>query len=463
MESMKRREFIKLCGSSLVGGVTTGCAQARGIRRESSEKKSGGQPNILVILVDDLGYGDLSCYGAADLRTPHIDLLANEGIRFDNFYSNCPVCSPTRAALLSGRYQEMVGVPGVIRTHADNSWGNLISDCVLLPEILKADGYSTALIGKWHLGLQSPDTPNDRGFDFFHGFLGDMMDDYYNHRRHGINYMRRDRQEIDPQGHATGLFTQWACDYLRRAEKSKPFFLYLAYNAPHTPIQPPQKWLDRIRKREPDMNEKRAALGALIEHMDDGIGQVLAALRETGLDSNTIVVFTSDNGGLLRVGANNGPVRDGKGSLYEGGIRVPACVRWPGRIKAGSRTKRIALTMDIMPTLLDATGISISHEIDGLSFLPELSGERQSDPQRDLFFGRREGGSVFQGKTIEAIRRGDWKLLRPQPDAPLELYNLRTDPRERKDLAGIETRIYKELSAALDAQLKRYGKVTWQP
>jgi len=240
--------------------------------------------NILMILVDDLGYGDLSSYGATDLKTPHIDQLVAEGMRFDNFYANCPVCSPTRASLLSGRYPDLVGVPGVIRTHMTNNWGYLAPQAVLLPKLLEPAGYHTAIVGKWHLGLASPNTPNERGFDHFQGYLGDMMDDYYKHRRHGINYMRLDDKEIDPPGHATDLFTQWAIDYIRsRAKKNQPFFLYLAYNAPHTPIQPPIEWIERVKKREPGISDKRAKLVALIEHLDDGIGKVISALKDCGI------------------------------------------------------------------------------------------------------------------------------------------------------------------------------------
>ena len=205
-----------------------------------------GKPNILIILTDDQGYGDVTAFGAPDLQTPHMDALIADGMRFDNFYANCPVCSPTRAALLSGRYQEFVGVPGVIRTHPENSWGYLSPNAVLLPEILQEAGYHTSLIGKWHLGLESPNTPNERGFDYFHGWLGDMMDDYVKKRRHEINYMRFNEEEIDPPGHATDVFTDWAVEYIqKRAEVEQPFFLYLAYNAPHFPVQPPAAWLEK--------------------------------------------------------------------------------------------------------------------------------------------------------------------------------------------------------------------------
>jgi len=421
-------------------------------------------PNVIVILADDLGYGDLQSYGAKDLVTPHVDALMRRGMRFDNFYANCPVCSPTRAAFLTGRYQELVGVPGVIRTHAENSWGELAADAVLLPQVLKQAGYESALVGKWHLGLEKPNRPTDRGFDLFHGFLGDMMDDYYLHRRHNVNYMRRGEKEIDPEGHATDLFSEWACDYLvSRRNAKQPFFLYLAYNAPHTPIQPPKDWLEKVQKREPKLPLARAKLVALIEHMDDGIGRVMKTLEESGQAENTIVVFTSDNGGQLSVGANNGALRDGKQSMYEGGLKVPACVVWPDRIKASSRSDRMVLTMDLFPTICQAAGVKVEHLIEGKSFLPTLLGETQSEWKRDLFFHRREGNERYGGLTIQAIRRGDWKLLQNSPFAPLELYNLQRDPLEQVNLAEKERKVFRELSRALRVQLQRGGAVPWQP
>ncbi|MEZ6052229.1 MAG: sulfatase-like hydrolase/transferase [Planctomycetaceae bacterium] len=421
-------------------------------------------PNILIILADDLGYGDLSSYGATDLQTPNIDQLIGDGMRFDEFYANCPVCSPTRAALLSGRYQDMVGVPGVIRTHPENSWGYLTPGAHLLPEALSVRGYDSAIVGKWHLGLEAPNRPLDRGFNHFHGFLGDMMDDYYNHRRHDINYMRLGNEEIDPEGHATDLFSDWACDYLRKQAKKdrNPFFLYLAYNAPHTPIQPPDEWLAKVLEREQGIDEKRARLVALIEHMDDGIGRVLACLEENGQADNTIVVFTSDNGGYLHAGANNGPLRDGKQSVYEGGIKVCAGIRWPEKIPAGSRTSLRALSMDVYPTVCEAAGVRLAHRIDGQSFLPTLMGQEQP-PLRDLWFWRRrEGGNAYGGKTIEAVRRGDWKLLQNSPFGPLELYNLADDPLEEHNLAQTQPKEFNELAAALRAEIQRYGTVPWQ-
>ncbi len=168
------------------------------------------RPNILLVLVDDLGYGDLSSYRAPDLQTPNIDRLVVNGVKFNNFYANCPVCSPTRASILTGCFPDLVGVPGVIRTHANSNFGYLSPEATMLPEVLNRAGYHTSIIGKWHLGLESPNTPTERGFDHFHGFLGDMMDDYYTHLRHGNNYMRHGQTQIDPEGHATDLFSDWA-------------------------------------------------------------------------------------------------------------------------------------------------------------------------------------------------------------------------------------------------------------
>ncbi len=339
-------------------------------------------PNIILILADDLGYGDLTSFGADDLRTPNVDRLIASGKRFDRFYANCPVCSPTRASIMTGRFPDLVGVPGVIRTHPENNWGFLSPDATLIPRMLKSAGYHTAIVGKWHLGLESPNLPNERGFDEFHGFLGDMMDDYFNHRRHGQNYLRHNEETIDPPGHATDLFTQWAIDYLnRRKAESSPFFLYLAYNAPHSPIQPPPSWLEKVQKRAPEMDEKRARLVALIEHLDDGIGRVLRTLHDNGQADRTLILFTSDNGGQLSAGANCGNLRGGKQDMYEGGIRVPFGASWPGHIPAGSRSDVVALTMDLFPTICEAAGVPVEHPIEGRSLLPVLTGAK-ADPCR---------------------------------------------------------------------------------
>jgi arylsulfatase A-like enzyme len=452
--SYTRRDFLKATGTAAVAGCIGGAAPARA-------EVTRDKPNIVVILVDDLGYGDLSSYGAKDMRTPNVDELVSAGMRFDNFYANCPVCSPTRASLLTGRYPDLVGVPGVIRTHLRNNWGYLSPDAVLLPAVLKRMGYHTAIVGKWHLGLDSPNTPTERGFEHFHGFLGDMMDDYYTHRRHGINYMRLGDKEIDPKGHATDLFTLWAIEYIRERARSKnPFFLYLAYNAPHTPIQPPAEWVERVKKREAGIDEKRAKLVALIEHCDDGIGKVVGALKECGVYENTLLLFTSDNGGQLGVGANNGPLRGGKQDMYEGGIRVPMCAVWPGRIKPGSRSERVALTMDLFPTVCGAADAKVEHEIDGRSILPTLLAKEQPAEERFLFWVRREGGR-YGGQDYYAVRYGDWKLVQNTPFEPLQLYNLKDDPQEKNPL-DTKDKMHQQLFSALQDHVIKAGAMPWQ-
>lgn len=237
------------------------------------------KPNVLVILTDDQGYYDVAACGATDLLTPNMDKLFADGMKFNYFYANSPVCSPTRASLLTGLYPDKAGVPGVIRTQIKDSWGYLNPEAITIADKFREGGYTTGIIGKWHLGLEKPNIPTMRGFGFFKGYLGDMMDNYWTHRRHGINYMRENEKEIDPVGHATDLFSQWAFEYINDQKSAeKPFFLYLAYNAPHFPVQPPEEWLEKVKKRSPELSERRAKLVAFIEHLDHGIGMVLGAL-----------------------------------------------------------------------------------------------------------------------------------------------------------------------------------------
>ena len=424
---------------------------------------SSSKPNILVIIVDDLGYGDLSSYGATDLKSPHIDSLISEGMRFSECFANCPVCSPTRAALLTGRYQELVGVPGVIRTKPEDNWGYLAPSATMLPQALKPLGYHTAAIGKWHLGLDHEAHPNTRGFDHFHGFLGDMMDDYYHHRRHDQHYMRLNQEKVNPKGHATDIFTRWAQSYLtERKDQKDPFFLYLAYNAPHTPIQPPADWLKKVIKREKGITEKRAKLVALIEHMDHNIGKVIATLKETGQWKNTLTIFVSDNGGQINVGANCGNLRGGKQDMYEGGLKVPASATWPGVIKPGTRSDFSFLTMDLFPTAIEAADGTVPNGIEGRSILPLLKSGRQAPFQRDNFFTRREGNQRYMGDSSWALRRGPWKLLKNRPDGPWELFHLENDPLETTDLSKKESQKFRELTTAMRAQIQRGGTVSWQ-
>jgi arylsulfatase A-like enzyme len=420
-------------------------------------------PNLVIILADDHGYGDVSTYHPSDCQTPQIDRLAAQGMLFTRMRANATVCSPTRAALMTGRYADRVGVPGVIRTRPEDSWGYFDPQTPTLADALRRAGYHTAIVGKWHLGLESPNTPNERGFELFHGFLGDMMDSYTDHRRHGFNYLRKNAEVIDPEGHATELFTDWAIASLQERAKTpgQPFFLYLAYNAPHFPIEPPADWLDKVRQRAPGLDPKRAANVALVEHLDDQIGRVLATLEVLGLAENTLVAFTADNGGSLPHAQNNAPWRDGKTSHYDGGLRVPFCIRWPKGIPAGSRSDYAGLVFDLFPTCLELAGVPRGEDLDAVSLVPLFRGE-SLPADRELYFVRREGGPMHNGKSYEALIKGDWKLLQNDPYSPLELYNLKTDPQEQQNVIATQRKVASELSAALRRHVQRGGQMPWQ-
>ena len=422
------------------------------------------KPNILLIMSDDQGYHDVSYYNTKDIKTPNIDQIRNEGIRFDNFYANSPVCSPTRASLISGLYPHKAGVPGVIRTNKKNNWGYLKTDFLSLPQELNKLKYNTALVGKWHLGLNYPNTPIDRGFKFFHGFLGDMMDDYWNHKRHGYNYMRLNEKIIEPIGHATDLFTDWSIDYIESQEKKKkPFFLFLSYNAPHFPVQPPKKYLEDVTNREKEIDSIRANLVAFIEHMDYGIGRVINSLKETNQYKNTVIIFTSDNGGHNPSKANNGPLRDGKQSLYEGGLKVPTVISWQNKIKKNSVSNKTLLTMDLYPTIIEIAGKKVKDKIDGVSFVDELKNPKSNHKnERILYFTRREGGNRYGGKSINALRKGSWKLIQNNPYQPQELYDLKNDPLEKKNLINDKIDIYMELNKLMMDKIQEGGKTPWQ-
>lgn len=421
------------------------------------------KPNIIFILADDLGWGDLSCQGATDLKTPNIDHILHAGIRFTNFYSNSCVCSPSRASLLTGCYPDMVGVPGLIRDTKTDNWGYLTPSAQLLPQLLKKAHYQTALIGKWNLGLESPNLPNDRGFDQFYGFLDDMMDDYYTHLRNGKNFMRINQQVVNPKGHATEIFTNWALDYLQDQEKEKdPFFLYLAYNAPHKPIQPPTEWLNKVKAREPNITEKRAKIVALIEHLDYNIGLILHQLENSGELDNTLIIFTSDNGGKLSAGANNGPYRGGKQDMYEGGIREPAGIMWKNEIKPDQVSDNFVVMMDMLPTLCELTGVKIDHPIDGMSILPLLSGEKQVTDNRIVYFVRREGNLHYGGLAYYAARFKQFKILQNTPWEPMQYFNINNDPYEKQPLGEKGNKDYEQLFMELTEHIRLAGAIPWE-
>jgi len=420
------------------------------------------KPNFLIILTDDQGYGDVSAYGQSGVRTPNIDRIGKEGILFTSMRSNCTVCSPSRAALLTGRYADRVGVPGVIRTQATGSWGYFAPNVSTLADELKKVGYHTAIVGKWHLGLESPNTPNERGFDLFHGFLGDMMDDYYKCTRGGKNFLRRNAEVVQPTAHATDMFTDWAIDYLkeRKQQPDQPFFLYLAYNAPHFPIQPPQEWVDRVLKREPNMDKARARSVAFAEHLDAAIGRVFGALAETGLERNTVLVFAADNGGSLQHDQSNVPWRGGKQDHYDGGIRVPFMIRWPQGVKPGARSDYQGLVFDVFPTFLEIASGKPSPELDAVSLMPVLRGEAMPSG-RELYFVRREGG-IYGGGAYHAVIADGWKLMRNTPTGPLELYNLTKDPVEKNNLAAQEVDKLKAMTDRMHYHIQRGEATLWK-
>lgn len=459
----KKKEFInsKVCITLLCLALII---PFRGFSQHTQNNfNNSKKPNIIFILADDLGWGDLSCQGATDLKTPNIDRILNGGIKFNNFYSNSCVCSPSRAALLTGRYPDMVGVPGLVRDTEKDNWGYLTPGTQTLPQLLKKVDYQTAIIGKWNLGLEHPNLPNDKGFDQFYGFLNDMMDDYYTHLRNGQNFMRINQQAVNPKGHATEIFTNWALDYLKaQAKKNNPFFLYLAYNAPHMPIQPPKEWLDKVNAQSPHISEKRAKIAALIEHMDYNIGLILHQLEITHMLDNTIIIFTSDNGGLLSAGSSNGPYRGGKEEMYDGGIREPAGIMWRNKIKPQQVSENFVMMMDMLPTLCDLAEAKIDSPVDGMSILPLLRGENQITDNRMVYFVRREGNMRYGGLAYYAARFGHLKILQNTPWEPMQYFNMKSDPYETNPLEGKEDKDYRQLFINLTEHIRLSGAIPWE-
>ena len=355
----------------------------------------------------------------------------------------------------------MVGVPGVIRGVKDQSWGYLCEDAITLPDILNKAGYETALIGKWHLGLEGPNTPNERGFKFFHGFLGGMMHDYYNHLQHGNNYMRKNDSVVNAKGHATDVFSDWAIDYINvQKNTDSPFFMLLAYNAPHYPIQPPKEWYEKVKNREKDISDKRAKNVALVEHLDDGIGRVIKALKASGQYENTIIVFSSDNGGHLPSEASNGNLRGGKIDMYEGGIKVPTCMVWNNRIESNSTSNVIGVTMDFYATLTYLAGIEINHEVDAINLMPDIGDKTIKKDDRTIYFVRR-AGYKYSGLCYYAVRKGDYKLVQNSPFEEFQLFNIVEDPLETIPLDD-NPKEFHNLRYQLSQHIRKAGAIPWQ-
>lgn len=418
------------------------------------------RPNIIHIVVDDLGWKDVGFNGAEDIRTPNLDALAAGGAKFTQFYTQS-MCTPTRACLMTGRYPWRYGlqtivIPGTAGYGLDTSeW--------LMPECLKEAGYSTAIIGKWHLGhADLKYWPKQRGFDYAYGAtIGEL--DYYTHGDAGVLDWFRDNKPVHEEGYTTNLLGDDAVRYINAQDAGKPFYLYLAFNAPHTPYLAPEEYIAKYSGIE---DPTRRTYAAMVDCLDENIGKVVAALDKKGIRDNTLILFHSDNGGTknamfagqmadvskIRIPCDNGPYRDGKGSLYEGGCRVAACANWPGRIKAQTVTGMIH-AVDIYPTFARLAGASLERckPLDGMDVWPVIADNKPS-PRTEVVYNV----EPFRG----AVRQGDWKLVwRALIPSSIELFNLAADPYEAKNLAND----YPEKAAALQERLNVLGKESAKP
>lgn len=407
-------------------------------------------PNVILILTDDQGYADLSIQGAEGFRTPHIDRMAEEGVRFTQFYSAAAICSPSRAALMTGCYPARTGIVAVLQQESKIG----ISDQEkLLPQMLRERGYRTALYGKWHLGRQREFLPLQHGFDEFLGTpgsndMGSQMDlEKRRAGKAGVEFMQGDKiVEIDPdQSQLTARYTELAIGFIRQ-NKQRPFFIYLAHNMPHTPLFASEKFRGK---------SKRGIYGDAMEELDWSVGRILATLKDEGLDRDTLVIFTSDNGPWLIFGDHGGsarPLRGGKRESFEGGFRVPAIFRWPGRIPAKRVSHELVTSMDIVPTVAKLAGAALpKHSVDGRDILPLLESRPGAKSPHEAFY-------YYYERELRAVRSGPWKLVLPHTDKhnpdpaqpghdgvrggvrtvtyPLALYDLTKDPGETKDLAA---------------------------
>ncbi len=417
------------------------------------------RPNIVLILADDLGYGDLGCYGNQKNHTPNLDRLAREGLRFSDFHSNGPMCSPTRAALLIGRYQHRVDIESAIST--DGEKGLPLRERTLA-EVLHEAGYATAVFGKWHLGKRPEFLPRRHGFDEFRGLLCGCGD-YFSHvNRHGVADWWHNETPVEEQGYTTSLVTENAVRFIE-SHQEEPFFLYVAHLAIHFPWmtphdrgfrQPGGSYLDveagpksKLGPHTPE--DVGNAVTRMIEELDGSVGRIIDTLGKSSLDRRTLVVFTSDNGGYLRYPggwneiSSNGPLRGQKCDVFEGGHRVPTIAWWPGRIKPGTSTDETAITMDLFPTCLELAGVespdpSGSLALDGVS-LGRLLLHGEPLPERTLFWR-------IHGQ--KAARRGPWKFV-SIPRQPPQLYNLSDDIGETRNLAAKRPEVVDVLSAGL--------------
>lgn len=390
-------------------------------------EKTKNKPNFVIIMADDLGYADLGCYGSEVIKTPNIDELAKDGIRFTDFHSNGAVCSPTRAALLTGKYQQRTGITGVVTAKSHRDVGLGLSE-ITFADMLKEAGYVTGMFGKWHVGYPEKYNPVHQGFDEYIGYVSGNVDYHAHIDQEGYEDWWHQNKIQKEKGYSTDLITNHAVDFIKR-HKDEPFLLYIPHEAPHGPFQGRntpsfRKIGEVVSDKKRSEEETKLLLKEMIEVMDEGIGNVMQILNDLNLDENTFVLFCSDNGGA-RYGDNT-PLRAGKGTVYEGGQRVAGIVKWTGKIEAGSTTSATAMTMDIMPTLADLAGIKIPKGMDGVS-LKNLLLKNKHLEERDLF---------WQYGNKLAMRSGKMKLVMFRNNDKLELYNLDSDIGEKKNLAN---------------------------
>jgi arylsulfatase A-like enzyme len=426
-----------------IGALLAGLVAAPPLQAQTA------RPNVVFIMTDDVGYGDIGSYGARDIRTPNIDQLAREGTRFTDFYANAPVCTPTRAGFVTGRYQQRVGLERALSGPARTNGVGLTANGRTLPQLLKNGGYATGLIGKWHLGYELDQSPNAHGFDYFFGFKSGYVDYYQHTNGGGADDLWENEREIEVDGYLTDLITERSVDFIRQ-NADRPFFLSVQFNAAHWPYQPPDRpsvSRSNAAHLQPHTEDAstREDYVAMLERADRGIGEIVWALTDAGLSENTLVIFTNDNGGEWL--SNNAPLFNRKWTVWEGGIRVASILRWPGVIPANRVTPQVGITMDLTETILAVTGAHVPAELDldGINLLPILTGEAPT-VERTLFWRS-------PNRADRAVRSGDWKLVvqGSQGGRPSFVFNVRTDLGERNDLTNVRQDVARRLRGLLDA------------
>ena len=404
------------------------------------------RPNVVLIITDDVGYGDFGAYGSPDVKTPNIDRLAREGVKLTDFYANGSNCSPTRAGLISGRYQQRFAIERPLNgSHSVDSSTGLPATGRSFPRLLADNGYATALVGKWHLGYKAEFSPGAHGFGYFFGFKSGFTDYYQHTDGNGEADLFENDAHVSAPGYMTDLITERSIRFMAR-NKNTPFFIDVAYNAAHWPYQRPDSpsvAVDHGRHLTPfdQSTSTRAQYVSILERADRGVGDILRALDSLGLAANTIVIFTNDNGGEWL--SRNTPLFHNKSSLWEGGIRVPAIIRWPGHIPAGTLSGQVGITMDLTASVLAATSTPVPPEagLDGMDIFPILA-KRAPQADRTLFW------RVSGVRKQEAVRSGDWKLI--FDDGRPMLFNVRTDLGERTNVIGLHPEIAQRLRPLLE-------------